>query len=391
MNLRKRFRGLIVNFNHIYGDRQGNRLRRVVSVVTIKDISKRCGVSSATVSKALNGYRDIGEETAELIRRVAKEMGYLPNATARALKTNRSNNIGVLFIDKMQSGLAHEYFSSVLNSLKVEAERLGFDITFISQNIGEFEMSYVRHCKYRNVDGVVIACVNFDDPAVIELVKSDIPIVTIDHVFDNRTAILSDNVNSIHDLVNYVYGCGHRKIAIIHGEKTSVTQKRLASFYRTCDELGLQVPDEYVKPALYHDPKSSGLATRELIALPKRPTCIMYPDDFSFIGGRNELEREGLSIPDDISAVGFDGIYLSQVLRPRLTTWKQDTDAIGRKAAAKLIEAIKHPKASVTQQVVVPGQIIEGGTVRNIVSKSGQTKGVPLSRKLIGAVTLNTN
>jgi LacI family transcriptional regulator len=340
----------------------------MVSMVTIKDISKKCGVSSATVSKALNGYRDIGEETAELIRRAAKEMGYLPNATARALKTNRSNNIGVLFIDKMQSGLAHEYFSSVLNSLKVEAERLGFDITFISQNIGEFEMSYIEHCKYRNVDGVVIACVNFDDPSVIELVKSDIPIVTIDHVFDNRTAILSDNVNGIRDLVSFAYECGHRNIAMIHGERTSVTLKRLAGFYGTCSELEVRIPQEYVKQALFHDPESSALATRELLALPEKPTCILYPDDFSFIGGRNELEREGLSIPFDISVAGFDGIYLSQVLRPKLTSWRQDTGSIGRRAAEKLIEIIKHPKTYTPQQIVVPGQLIEGETMRNIIS-----------------------
>ncbi len=335
-------------------------------MVTIKDISKRCGVSSATVSKALNGYRDIGEDTAELIRRTAKEMGYLPNATARALKTNRSNNIGVLFIDKMQSGLAHEYFSSVLNSLKVEAERLGFDITFISQNIGTFEMSYAEHCKYRNVDGVIIACVNFDDPAVIELVNSDIPVVTIDHIFDNRTSILSDNINGVRDLVNFVYSRGHRKIAMIHGEKTAVTDKRLTGFYTACEELGLRVPGEYVKPALYHDPISSAEATRQLLALQVRPTCILYPDDFSFIGGRNELEMQELVIPDDISVAGFDGIYLSRVLRPGLTTWKQDTGSIGRKAAEKLIEAIKNPKAYTAEQVIVPGQLVEGGTVKKI-------------------------
>lgn len=336
-------------------------------MVTIKDISKRCGVSSSTVSKALNGYKEIGEETAELIRRAAKEMGYLPNATARALKTNRSNNIGVLFIDKMRSGLAHEYFSSVLNSLKVESERLGFDITFISQNIGELEMSYAEHCRYRNVDGVIIACMNFEDPDVIELVNSDIPVVTIDHAFDNRTAILSDNVSGMRGLVSYVYERGHRKIAMIHGEKTSVTEKRIAGFYGMCGELGLKVPGGYVKPALYHDPMSSGLATRELLALADRPTCIFYPDDFSFIGGRNELEREGLIIPGDISAVGFDGIYLSRVLRPKLTTWKQDTDSIGRSAAEKLIEAIKRPKAPVMQQVIVPGRLVEGETVKNLI------------------------
>jgi LacI family transcriptional regulator len=230
-------------------------------------------------------------------------------------------------------------------------------------------MSYYEHSKYRHCDGVVIASVDFYDKDVVELVKSDIPTVTIDHTFDNRTAILSDNIQSVHDLVHYIYNCGHRKIAFIHGEKTSVTQKRLASFHRTCDELGISVPDEYVKAAFYHDPKSSGLATRELLSLPERPTCIMYPDDFSFIGGRNEIERSGLSIPDDISVVGYDGIYLSQVLRPRLTTWRQDTETIGRTAAAKLIEAIENPKATILQQVVVPGELLEGGTVRELMSR----------------------
>ncbi len=335
-------------------------------MVTIKDISKRCGVSAATVSKALNGYKDIGEETAEYVRNVAKEMGYLPNAAARALKTNRSNNIGVLFVDQTHCGLTHEYFSSVLNSFKEEAESRGFDITFISKNIGTFQMSYYEHCKYRNCDGVVIASIDFKDPDVIELVNSEIPTVTIDHVFDNRTAILSDNVDCIGKLLHYIYDNGHRRIAYIHGEDTSVTQKRLASFYKQCMSLGLEVLQDYVQPALYHDPKSSGLATRKLLSLPVPPTCIMYPDDFSIIGGINEIEKQGLSIPDDISVAGHDGIYLSQVLRPRLTTLKQNTKLLGKEAAAKLIEAIESPKTYIPQQVVVPTQLVEGKSVKNI-------------------------
>ena len=109
-------------------------------MVTLKDVAKKCNVSLATVSKALNGHTDIGEQTADSIRQIAKEMGYLPNAMARALKTNRSNNIGVLFVDKTSSGLTHEYFSEILNSLKVHAEFRGYDITFISSNIGSFSM-----------------------------------------------------------------------------------------------------------------------------------------------------------------------------------------------------------------------------------------------------------
>jgi LacI family transcriptional regulator len=335
-------------------------------MVSMKDISIKCGVSVATVSKALNGQSDIGKQTALHIRKVAKEMGYFPNAAARALKTNRTNNIGVLFVDKMQSGLMHEYFSSLLNSIKAEAERGGYDVTFISSNIGQSKMSYLEHCRYRACDGVVIACADFNDPSVVELVQSEIPVVTIDHVFNDKTSILSNNVRGVKDLVEFLAEQGHRKIAFIHGEDTSVTQKRIASFYRTCQELGIAVPDHYVKSALYHDPASSGEATKELLALTDRPTCIMYPDDFSFMGGRNVLDERGLKIPEDISVTGYDGIFLSQILQPALTTVRQDTISIGREAAARLIESIENPKAAVAEQVMIDGQLLPGNSVKRI-------------------------
>ena len=107
-------------------------------------------------------------------------MGYVPNMAARSMKTNRTYNIGVLFVDERQSGLAHEYFSAVLDSFKVRVEQLGYDITFINRNLGGKTMTYLEHCHYRGVDGAVIACVDFTDPQVIELVNSDVPVVTID-------------------------------------------------------------------------------------------------------------------------------------------------------------------------------------------------------------------
>jgi LacI family transcriptional regulator len=119
-------------------------------MVSMKDISLACGVSVATVSKALNGHKDIGEETKELIRKTAKEMGYFPNSSARALKTNRSYNLGVLMIDEAHSGLTHDYFVMILESLKVTAERYGYDITFISgSKQRKDKMSYLEHCRYR--------------------------------------------------------------------------------------------------------------------------------------------------------------------------------------------------------------------------------------------------
>ena len=175
-------------------------------MVSMKDIARACGVSVATVSKALNGQPDIGEETRTRVCEAAQKMGYMTNSAARALKTNRTYHIGVLFVDERQSGLAHEYFSTMLESFKAEAEAHGYDITFINHNVGGKPTSYLQHCRYRGVDGVVIACVDFTDPRVRELAESDLPLVTVDHVFNNRLAVVSDNVQGMDTLVRYAYG-----------------------------------------------------------------------------------------------------------------------------------------------------------------------------------------
>lgn len=333
-------------------------------MVSMKDIAQRCGVSVATVSKALNGQPDIGEETRERIAAAAKEMGYMTNSAARALKTNRTYNLGVLFVDERRSGLAHEYFSAMLESFKVEAENHGYDITFINRNLGGKRATYLQHCLYRGVDGVVIACVDFQDPQVQELVDSAIPLVTIDRVFDNRLAVLSDNVGGVSALVRYVHSLGHRKIAFLHGEGTSVTKNRLIGFHRTCEELGLEIPDEYIIECVYHDPDRCAEATRKLLELPDRPTCILFPDDFSYIGGMNVLLEAGLRIPEDISVAGYDGIHLAQVMR--LTTYSQNATALGKTAAERLISLIERPKTTVLDRILVEGKLLPGSSVRDI-------------------------
>ena len=331
---------------------------------TIKEISKACGVSPATVSKALNDYPDVSEETKDLVRRCADELHYMPNAAARQLKTNTSHNIGVVYKDSTGSGLSHEYFSAVLDSAKEEAEKNGYDITFISDVIGYG--SYLEHCRYRRCDGVLMVSEEFTSPQMQELITSNVPIVLIDYVVNEKSSILSDNIDGGYSLAKYFIEKGHKRIAFVHGEKTSVTIKRLKGFYKAMDEAGISVPDEYIVEARFHDPKSSSEATKKLMALPEAPTAIMYPDDFSYIGGMNALEKLGLSIPGDVSVAGYDGVYLSQVLRPRLTTYKQNASEIGRASARKLIEAIEQPKSCVAEQIYISGEIIEGKSVADL-------------------------
>ena len=259
-------------------------------MASMKDISRVCGVSVATVSKALNNHKDISEETKSHIRQVAKEMGYSPNALARALKTNRTYNIGVLFTDEARSGLTHDYFAGVLDSFKRTVEARGYDVTFLNASKNrKNRMTYLEHCHYRGFDGVVIANVDFYDPEVEELVKSDIPIVTIDHMFHDRAVIVSDNVRGMRELFTYIYERGHRRIAYIHGASSTVTNSRITSFLRTAEELGVTVPDAYLCESAYRDTKGAGEATKVLLDLPIPPTCIIYPDDFSCFGGMNVI------------------------------------------------------------------------------------------------------
>ncbi len=345
----------------------GWRFEGADDMVSMKDISAACGVSVATVSKALNNHSDIGEETKEYIRKTAKEMGYFPNSAAKALKTNRTYNLGVLFVDDAQSGLKHDYFAYVLDSFKQTAEQQGYDMTFINCcKTRNNKMSYLDHARYRGFDGVVIACIDFYDPEVMDLVRSDIPVVTIDHLFNNRIAIISDNVKGMRDLLTFVYNKGHRKIAYIHGMDSAVTQSRLSSFYKTAQELELEIPDEYIKEAAYRDTKATFEKTQELLDLPNPPTCILYPDDFASFGGINAIKERGLSIPQDISVVGYDGIRIGRHLEPQLTTLRQDTELVGAKAAECLIDLIEHPKTTLIQQVVVEGEVFEGKSVGTI-------------------------
>ena len=114
-----------------------------------RKLRKKCNVSVASVSKALNGYSDISEETRKLILRTASEMGYLPNSSARTLKTKRSYNIGVMFVDEAASGLTHDYFNHVLESFKRTAEEKGYDIYLYEAEKFPDRNKLLRHCRYR--------------------------------------------------------------------------------------------------------------------------------------------------------------------------------------------------------------------------------------------------
>ena len=335
-------------------------------MVTLKDIANKCGLSVATVSKAMNNMPDISPSTAQRIQEIAREMGYMPNSAARSMKTGRSMIIGMLMFLGSESVWTHNYSALVADSIHRTVEDHGYDLTPVSSKGAESMGGYLNYCRYRNYDGVIVVSGGSSDPSLDDLVGSDFPLVTIDCDLQIRSSVISDNVEGMRRLVRHVYGLGHRRLAFIHGNTSSVTSDRVTGFFSACNELGLEVPDSCIKPAHYLSQEESAAATEELLALDEPPTCIFYPDDYACLGGLRALKARGLSVPRDVSVVGYDGTRIAEAIEPQLTTYCQDCENIGASAAEMLLRAIASPRGILPRHIIVPGRLIEGASVRNL-------------------------
>lgn len=277
--------------------------------------------------------------------------------------------IGVIFSDDKLSGLTHEYLATIIDSLKRQAALAHYNVVLLNSNR---EMagreSFLAQAKRTGCSGIVIANMHADDPEIEELIASKMPIAMIDQQVDGVINICSDNSQGIKELVKYIHSKGHRKIAYIRAEEGfAVADIRMQHFLESCEELGIEVPEEYICQGRFRDMRRAAFVTEELLRLPDPPTCIMYSDDFAAIGGINMLRARGLDVPADISMAGYDGLFIVSQFEPRMTTIYQDTVRMGEVAATELIKWISEGDNYLKQDVIhIPVKLIKGSTVDNL-------------------------
>ena len=336
-----------------------------MSTVTLKDVARECGVSFSSVSKALKGSPEIGQATIKLVVETAARMGYHPNSAARALRTNRSYDIGVVFEDSTGSGLQHQYFAEIFDSINVSANLAGYSITFLN-SMNKIESSYMGQALQRGCDGVIIVSTqDFERDDIKSIFESKIPVSVLDYSSClEKRAVMSDNYSGMTALVEYAISKGHKKIAFIHGENSAVTEMRLKAFTDTLKNHGIEVDESLIKTARYYDASESERITETLLCQSDRPTCIFYPDDFAYLGGLRTLAKFGLKPGTDISTVGYDGILLSSLLSVPLTTYAQNAKELGSTLVKSLISQIKGTEGERT--TFISGKLIEGESVAQI-------------------------
>jgi LacI family transcriptional regulator len=330
-------------------------------MVTIYDIAKITGYSAPTVSKALNNQSDIGPKTKEKILQVAKELGYIPNSSAKGLVTRKSWLIGLIYEeDELGVGIEHPLFASIINTFKQEMEAAGYELIFIARNLGGRNMSLLEHCQYRHVDGVLIANAGANDTEVLEVITSDIPCISSNIVFPDICTVTSENIRPSVEAVQYLYALGHRAIAHIAGPQNSIAAagyERLEGYKAGLVSRQLPIKDEFIVVSDFWNSESGYKSMIELWKNKDKPTAIFCASDIMSMGVMNACRDLGLRIPKDISIISFDDNLWASFSHPPLTTFRQDRQAIGRKAAEMMKILMNGEK--VPPRVLVPVTLIE--------------------------------
>ena len=333
-------------------------------MITIADIAREANVSKATVSKALNGYAEISEETRLRIAAIAKEMGYFPNANAKGLITKKSYMVGVLFTESLDVGLEHPLFGGVIEAFKQTMGENGYDTIFITSRIGNEKTSYLNHCKYRNVEGVFVCTFGGEDTLIHELFESDIHCVTTDVDYnENVPIVISDNVSGIEKGYDYLFGMGHRRIAYISGPLNTLSaRERLNGYKKALRGNNQPFKAIYVTYCDDYDYHFGVKSCHELLDQcgAAMPTAILAASDMVALGIIEAVQSRGLKVPEDISVIGFDNIEIAKYCTPPLTTIKQSRRKIGVETANTLLSLIRGEE--IANRIVIPVELIERQT-----------------------------
>ncbi|WP_373231054.1 LacI family DNA-binding transcriptional regulator [Cohnella sp.] len=324
----------------------------------IRDVASKAGVSVATVSKVLNGYTTVNEKTKERVLQVVKDLQFHPNSAARSLVGRRSMTIGIF----LTTGLAHPFFTQILSGMEQSLKSKGYDLIYLAQLSWNKEYSFVRHCQSRNIEGVVVFGFQHDDMNFDELIESGIPALFIDLDVKEKRAgyISSDNQNAARRTVHYLAELNHRKISFLSGIKDSyVSRLRLKGYLAGLEEAGIPYHENYVAEGDFTR-ETGYLAMQRLLRLPDRPTSVICCSDLSAVGAMEAIRDSGLSVPQDISVIGFDDIEIASYVQPALTTVRQDMITIGKRAIELLDDLINDEQLAPPEAIIPTELIIRG-------------------------------
>lgn len=329
--------------------------------ITIKDIAKLADVSTATVSKIINGKAsDISKATIEKVNRIIEEQNYTPNSLARSMITKKTRTIGLVIPD-----IRNPFFTDLARGAEDIANKSGYSIFFCNTDDDlNKEVNYINNLIEKQVDGIALAGAAVRNKKLEEKMHIKIPMLSLDrNVYFKgiKGKIEVDNFSGAYEAVKHLIELGHEKIMFLSGQldiKPSLDRlkgykKALADHHLDYDEE-LVVMGNYSRDFGYnfiHGSFSTGSIT-----------SIFCGNDLIAVGAIQALKEKGVSIPQEISVVGFDDIYLSSLVTPSLTTVRQPSYDMGYSSVETLINLIEHKKMTNHKVKIKPQLIVREST-----------------------------
>lgn len=307
----------------------------------MRDVAERAGVSVTTVSHVINGTRHVSDELRNRVLEAMQALAYQPNALARSLRRNESCTIGMILPDAM-----NPYFAEIARSIEDTSFSEDYSVIICNSdgNLAK-ELNYINVLMEKRVDGIIFVAAGMSAEHIRMLQDKRMPVVVVDR---DSPGVMVDSVQINNAAggwlaTSHLIELGHTHIACIAGPSdVTPSGERVDGYRRALHEAGLPILAENIVRGDFH--AASGYQiTKELLARDKRPTAIFACNDLMAIGALSAAKAMGFRVPEDISVVGFDDIYLAAYSNPPLTTVRQPKYEMGQLATKLLLERIQDP------------------------------------------------
>lgn len=342
-----------------------NRLRIGVAKIatTIKDVAKYSGLSTATISKYMNGVT-VKEQNRIRIEEAIQALNFKVNAMARGLKTNKTMTIGVLI-----PSLENIFATSIVSNIERVLLQSGYSTIICDYNrdVG-LENSKFDFLMSKSIDGVIIMPSGITEERIQSALDKDVPIILIDRPMNNRDCdvVLVDNLNASYHAVEQLIIRGHKKIGIICGPQDIYTaQERLKGYLRVHEDYGMQLTAGNIKYGDYEILSGYSLM-KEFINMDDIPDAVYVTNYEMTLGAVMALNESNIRVPDELSFIGFDNLQLAKVIKPNLSIVVQPIQQIGESAANLILKRLKGDKSNFPSMLRLKTELVHGQSIKDI-------------------------
>lgn len=329
--------------------------------VTIKDIAKSANVSTTTVSKVINNkVDDISKATIDKVKKVIKEQNYTPNSLARSMITKKTKTVGLIIPD-----IRNPFFTDLVRGAEDIANERGYNLFFCNTDDDlSKEIKYINTLIEKQVDGIALAGSANRNPKIEKDININVPLVTLDRnvYFSKVKGIIEiNNFKGAYEATTHLINLGHRDILLLIGSQDLKTSKdRLKGYKEALKDNNIKINENNIKIGTYD--KEFGKKIIDDLKGKLSATAIFCGNDLIAIGAIKSLKEQGYKVPEDVSIVGFDDIYISSLLTPALTTVHQPSYKIGYTAVKLLINTLENKCTSNKTIIIEPELVIREST-----------------------------